>query len=182
METRIDLFASPPFAARVFFIVVLALGCSDGTDEDAERERRVDDLVSQMTLEEKIAQMAGDSGIFLPEGERLWNAPGVEGASGPGPYVGWLNFDPTIEFFFDQVLSFNSVTFYFDASYAGGVTPPTSVNIEGANFAVPTPPGSASSMRGSMRRTATADAPQGPSADDAERRARLIGSGARGLL
>jgi beta-glucosidase len=31
-----------------------------------------------MTLEEKVAQMAGDSGLFLPEGERLWNAPGVE--------------------------------------------------------------------------------------------------------
>lgn len=41
-------------------------------------EQRVDDLVSQMTLEEKVAQMAGDSGIFLPEGEVLWNVPGVE--------------------------------------------------------------------------------------------------------
>lgn len=41
-------------------------------------EGRVDDLVSQMTLEEKVAQMAGDSGVLLPEGELLWNVPGVE--------------------------------------------------------------------------------------------------------
>jgi beta-glucosidase len=31
-----------------------------------------------MTLDEKITQMAGDSGLFLPADERLWNVPGVE--------------------------------------------------------------------------------------------------------
>jgi beta-glucosidase len=50
--------------------------CSSGGGDDLEK--RVDDLVSQMTLEEKVAQMAGDSGAFLPEDASLWNVPGVE--------------------------------------------------------------------------------------------------------
>ncbi|KPK66670.1 MAG: hypothetical protein AMS21_01530 [Gemmatimonas sp. SG8_38_2] len=51
------------------------VACSSGGDE---LEKRVDGLVAQMTLEEKVAQMAGDSGLLLPEGEILWNVPGVE--------------------------------------------------------------------------------------------------------
>jgi len=31
-----------------------------------------------MTLEEKIAQMAGEGSVFLPEGEQFWTVPGVE--------------------------------------------------------------------------------------------------------
>ena len=53
----------------------LVVACSSGGDE---LEKRVDGLVAQMTLEEKVAQMAGDSGLLLPEGEILWNVPGVE--------------------------------------------------------------------------------------------------------
>ena len=62
-------------------LLTVALGAcsSSGTaDEGAALERQLDELLSQMTFEEKIAQMAGDSGLFLPEGERLWNVPGVE--------------------------------------------------------------------------------------------------------
>ena len=54
----------------------LIAACSNGGGDDLEK--RVDDLVSQMTLEEKVAQMAGDSGAFLPEDASLWNVPGVE--------------------------------------------------------------------------------------------------------
>ncbi|HSN83034.1 MAG TPA: glycoside hydrolase family 3 C-terminal domain-containing protein [Polyangiales bacterium] len=53
----------------------LLVACSSGGDDI---EKRVDDLLAQMTLEEKVAQMAGDSGFLLPEGEVLWNVPGVE--------------------------------------------------------------------------------------------------------
>ena len=44
----------------------LLAACSNGGDP---LDQRVDDLVAQMTLEEKVAQMSGDSGILLPEGE-----------------------------------------------------------------------------------------------------------------
>lgn len=59
----------------IWIITGLSVACSSG-EEDLEG--RVDELVSQMTLEEKVAQMAGDSGVFLPDGEMLWNVPGVE--------------------------------------------------------------------------------------------------------
>jgi beta-glucosidase len=60
--------------------------CSNGGDAGGgagggggdDLETRVDELLSQMTLDEKVAQMAGDSGLFLPEGELTWNVPGVE--------------------------------------------------------------------------------------------------------
>ncbi|KPK49390.1 MAG: hypothetical protein AMJ63_16670, partial [Myxococcales bacterium SG8_38_1] len=38
----------------------------------------MDELVSQMTLEEKVAQMAGTTPIQGPYGTELWNVPGVE--------------------------------------------------------------------------------------------------------
>jgi len=59
-------------------LVVCACTNSDTTTGPDPLEQRVEDLLSQMTLDEKIAQMAGDSGLLLPEGERLWNVPGVE--------------------------------------------------------------------------------------------------------
>ena len=62
---------------------------------------------------------------------RNWNAPGVESAAGPGPYVGWENFSPTIAFQFDQVYDFTGVTFHFDTSNAGGVSRPLSVGVTG---------------------------------------------------
>ncbi|MGB5702427.1 MAG: hypothetical protein WBM48_06395, partial [Polyangiales bacterium] len=57
--------------------IALVAACSSNSD-GPDLEARVDELVSQMTLEEKVAQMAGDSGLLLPEGETLWNVPGVE--------------------------------------------------------------------------------------------------------
>ncbi len=65
---------------RSFFLVIalaISLGACSSSSGDS-LENRVNRLLSEMTLEEKIAQMAGDSGILLPEGERLWNVPGVE--------------------------------------------------------------------------------------------------------
>jgi beta-glucosidase len=59
----------------VISIALLFACTSSGTDD---LEKRVDELVSQMTLDEKVAQMAGDSGVFLPENATLWNVPGVE--------------------------------------------------------------------------------------------------------
>jgi beta-glucosidase len=56
-------------------LVALVTACSSSSEDP---EARVDDLVSQMTLEEKVSQMAGDSGIMLPEGETLFHVPGVE--------------------------------------------------------------------------------------------------------
>jgi len=58
----------------------LLLACSDGDDDSKghDIEQSVRDLVAQMTLEEKVAQMAGEGSIFLAEGEQFWTVPGVE--------------------------------------------------------------------------------------------------------
>ncbi len=53
----------------------LLFACSSGGED---LEKRVDELIEQMTLEEKVAQMAGDGTISLPDGETAWNVPGVE--------------------------------------------------------------------------------------------------------
>jgi beta-glucosidase len=52
----------------------LLTACSNGGEDF---DQRAHDLVAQMTLEEKIAQMAGDNGVFLREDQVLWNVPGV---------------------------------------------------------------------------------------------------------
>ena len=56
-------------------LVALAAGCSSNA---ADLETRVEELVSQMTLEEKVAQMSGNTPIALVYGEELWNVPGLE--------------------------------------------------------------------------------------------------------
>ena len=60
----------------------LLVACSDGNDDNDSSgntiEQSVRALVSQMTLEEKVAQMAGEGSVFLPEGEQFWTVPGVE--------------------------------------------------------------------------------------------------------
>jgi beta-glucosidase len=58
--------------------VVAACNTSSTTSVVDDVEERVDELLSQMTLEEKVAQMAGNGSIALPEGGVLWSAPGVE--------------------------------------------------------------------------------------------------------
>ncbi len=66
----------------------------------------------------------------------------TENGAGTGPYVGWLNTNPTIDFFFSVLTNFTSVTFFFDDSEgAGGVSQPGSVSVNGANSAVPNNPG-----------------------------------------
>jgi len=58
--------------------VVAACNTSSTTSVVDDVEERVDELLSQMTLEEKVAQMAGNGSTALPEGGVLWSAPGVE--------------------------------------------------------------------------------------------------------
>ena len=56
-------------------LLFVAAGCgSSGTDLEA----RVSELVTQMTLEEKVAQMAGNTPLQGEYGVELWNVPGVE--------------------------------------------------------------------------------------------------------
>ena len=60
-------------------LVAFLAACSTSTSTSVvDVERRVDELLSQMTLEEKVAQMAGSSAIVLPDGGLIWGAPGVE--------------------------------------------------------------------------------------------------------
>ena len=58
-----------------FILVALAAGCSSN---DPDLETRVEQLVAQMTLEEKVTQMAGNTPISSSYGEQLWNVPGLE--------------------------------------------------------------------------------------------------------
>jgi beta-glucosidase len=55
--------------------VGLVTACSSTSDN---LETRVDQLVSQMTLDEKVTQMSGDTRISGVYGTELWNVPGVE--------------------------------------------------------------------------------------------------------
>ena len=57
--------------------LALLAACSTSSS-GSDLEARVDELVSQMTLEEKVAQMAGTTPIQGPYGTELWNVPGVE--------------------------------------------------------------------------------------------------------
>lgn len=67
----------------------------------------------------------------------------TEAPSGNGPYVGWT-INPTITFHFSPASIINSITFYLDDSNgAGGVSPPSSIDINGTNYLVTDPAGSA---------------------------------------
>ena len=59
-------------------LAVLAAACSTNTSVVDDVEERVDALLSQMTVEEKVAQMAGESLTPVSDGVSLWSAPGVE--------------------------------------------------------------------------------------------------------
>ncbi|MBW2629367.1 MAG: glycoside hydrolase family 3 C-terminal domain-containing protein [Deltaproteobacteria bacterium] len=63
----------------VFALASLLFACS-GTSSTggSDLENRVDELIEQMTLEEKVAQMAGDGEGFFLGDETAWNVPGVE--------------------------------------------------------------------------------------------------------
>jgi len=68
-----------------------------------------------------------------------WNL--VEGPRGPhGPYVGWANKNPTVNFHFGSVVNVDSITVYADDSNGyGGVSAPSSITINGTNFSVTDP-------------------------------------------
>jgi len=68
-----------------------------------------------------------------------WNL--VEAPRGPnGPYVGWVNINPTINFHFGSVVDVSSITIYTDDSNGtGGVSAPLSVTINGTNFSITDP-------------------------------------------
>lgn len=58
-----------------------------------------------------------------------WNI--VEAPAGPGPYVGWLNFNPTITFAFDGPQNFFSLTLWLDDSDGfGDVSAPSAVSVK----------------------------------------------------
>jgi len=60
-------------------LAAVAAACSTSTSSTGvDVEERVNELVSQMTLDEKVAQMAGEGPISLPDDGFLWSAPGVE--------------------------------------------------------------------------------------------------------
>jgi beta-glucosidase len=60
--------------------LAFAIACTsnDGGQPGSELEAQVEALLSEMTLEEKVAQMAGTTPIQGPYGTELWNVPGVE--------------------------------------------------------------------------------------------------------
>jgi hypothetical protein len=67
----------------------------------------------------------------------------TEAPPGNGPYVGWT-LDPTITFHWNSAVTVNSVTFYLDDSDgAGGVSAPGSITVNGTNYSVAEPAGSA---------------------------------------
>lgn len=66
----------------------------------------------------------------------------VENNAGTGPYVGWININPTIRFHFAGVVNIDSVTLYLDDSNGyGGVSLPTAVHmvmgLNSASFSIP---------------------------------------------
>lgn len=68
-----------------------------------------------------------------------WNI--VEAPAGPGPYVGWAEFNPTITFHFGSSVAVDSVTFHFDDSGFGLVFAPASVTIGATTYNVIDPVG-----------------------------------------
>lgn len=58
-------------------LVAFAAACSNSSSAPS-LETRVDELVEQMTLEEKVAQMSGTTVISGTYGQELWVVPGVE--------------------------------------------------------------------------------------------------------
>ncbi|MDH5171195.1 MAG: glycoside hydrolase family 3 C-terminal domain-containing protein, partial [Gammaproteobacteria bacterium] len=91
LEIAVDAGIRPRRSMQWLLICLLPLclpvGCSNGGGDDDDGARaRARKLVAQMTIEEKVAQMAGDGPIPLPEGGLLWGSPGVERLGIP-PFV-----------------------------------------------------------------------------------------------
>ena len=62
----------------ILLVVGVAAACSRSESTVTDVETRVNELLSQMTLEEKVSQMAGDTRLTADYGRMLWNVPGVE--------------------------------------------------------------------------------------------------------
>jgi beta-glucosidase len=58
-------------------LVAIAAACSN-SNQGPDLETRVEALIEQMTLEEKVAQMSGTTAISGTYGQELWVVPGVE--------------------------------------------------------------------------------------------------------
>ena len=67
-------------------LAAVVAACSTSSSVVDDVEARVDELLSQMTLEEKVAQMAGNGTMASPGGGLLWTAPGIERLGVP-PFV-----------------------------------------------------------------------------------------------
>ena len=63
---------------RSIALLALAVLISCTSSSDGDLESQVEALVSQMTLEEKVTQMAGTTFISGSYGSELWSVPGVE--------------------------------------------------------------------------------------------------------
>ena len=58
----------------------------------------------------------------------------VSNTKGTGQYVGWLSWEPTIDFNFAGGVIVNEVKLFVDNSHVGGVAAPVSVVIDGTNY------------------------------------------------
>lgn len=90
-----------------------------------------------------FSELAGGAGDLTDAVIAAQNWGVTEPPAGNGPYVGWVNFNPTITFHFDGPPTITEIIFYFDDNNGGGgVSTPASVVIDGGT-AVPIidPPG-----------------------------------------
>ena len=95
-------------------------------------DRQYDGLVSTTT---DGAFLSGGTGDLTDGVIATQNWFQVENTAGTGPYVGWLQVNPTITFNFDPGTSINAISLHLDDSNgAGGVAPPISVRIEAAGY------------------------------------------------
>jgi MYXO-CTERM domain-containing protein len=88
----------------------------------------------------------GSSGSFLSGGTGAltdgvvaftnWSA--LSNNAGTGQYVGWVFTNPTITFNFASAVTINEIKLYVDNSHDGGVTSPSSVTVNGVDYANPT--------------------------------------------
>jgi len=53
----------------------------------------------------------------------------IENDAGTGPYVGWLEIDPTITFHFSGVTAYQQINVHLDDSDVGGVSAPASITV-----------------------------------------------------
>src|SRR5260370_37310068 len=67
---------------KIMFAIVSLLGASTYQNRSAPVESRVEDLLSRMTLEEKIDMLGGQDSFYIRQNERL-GIPKIKMADGP---------------------------------------------------------------------------------------------------